>query len=178
MIRQGNYMMKYFFDILLIGGVSDKSPSRIMGEVLQELHCVLHDIRDNDGKQSVGITFPGYNKTLGDELRLFSNEETLLNNTAQKLKNRLRNIPVMFRPVCAVPSRINGHVVVYRHQTKTTIVKGKPHPPFSYICSGSSNKEFLLYIIQEDIDESEDSKFQFNTYGLSSKSQRVPLPVF
>ena len=192
--------MKYYIEITLTG-----SPAfplyHLWSKLYTQLHLALAVNKNTYHKINVGISFPEYRFDaekgigfLGTKLRLFAEEESILQKIdLQKWFVRLMDC-IHISPVCTVPQKeITGYVTFSRKRVKTNaerlarrhmkrhtelsfkeavkryqkIITTSPLP-FIQLESLSNGHPFKLFV--EKKPATDKSIKPFTTYGLSSEA--------
>ena len=115
--------MKHYIEITLIDN-ADINLFSLWSKVFQQIHLGLVEIQDDQGKAPIGLSFPEYvigekYSLLGSKLRLFANDEAMLNQfDAVKWLARLSDY-VHCTSIRPVPEKIVGYAIYQREQPKT-----------------------------------------------------------
>lgn len=192
--------MNVYQDISLLPG-ADISLHFLWEKVYKQIHLGLVDIQMPDGSSPIGIAFPEYDIKqcqLGAKLRLFSPSQSVLENFNAKRRLNCLNDYVHITSIRDVPGKITSYIRYKRKQSKSCserLARRKAKRenikfeealqllnnrqivflkiPFIKISSGSSGKNFCIFITQENTLESISNGF--SCYGLSPTST---LPNF
>ena len=190
--------MKHYIEITLIDN-TDINLFSLWSKVFQQIHLGLVEIQDDQGQVLIGLSFPEYvigdkYSLLGSKLRLFANDEAMLNQfDAVKWLARLSDY-VHCTSIRPVPEKIVGYAIYQREQPKTnperlarryarrhnvdyeialTLYSKKNdqaiNSPFIRLKSLSSDNNFCLWIKKVPFDV-QSSTTKFSSYGLSSIS--------
>ncbi len=176
---------------------AELSANFILSKLYYKLHLLLVKLQDKNGIVPVGVSFPEYldKKSLGSKIRLFSLDESNLQN--MNLNSELFSMSdyIHITDICRVPDSIE-HVMFKRenvhsnnliarrkakrsgiseqealnHLDKYKEVRIKT--PYVNILSNSSRQRFKLFIQQQKVENL--SYNGFNSYGLSINSTTVP----
>ena len=115
--------MKHYIEITLIDN-TDINLFSLWSKVFQQIHLGLVEIQDDQGQVPIGLSFPEYvigdkYSLLGSKLRLFANDEAMLNQfDAVKWLARLSDYVHCTR-IRPVPEKIIGYAIYQREQPKT-----------------------------------------------------------
>ena len=115
--------MKHYIEITLIDN-TDINLFSLWSKVFQQIHLGLVEIQDDQGQVLIGLSFPEYvigdkYSLLGSKLRLFANDEGMLNQfDAVKWLARLSDY-VHCTSIRPVPEKIVGYAIYQREQPKT-----------------------------------------------------------
>lgn len=165
----------------------------ILNALYAKLHKELVNLKGN-----IGVSFPNYKKTLGDNLRLHGNEKELLQLMENKWYGNLHSY-INVSKILKVPENVN-YRVVSRIQSKSSLERlyrrslrnGKKSiaetevllartleekflkHPFIEMKSSSTQQKFKLFIHHQEI-KKEPSLGTFSCYGLS---QTGTIPWF
>lgn len=179
--------MDYYIDILIRPN-PEISDSIMMNEVYFRLHKVLGNI----GQGKVGVSFPKFNKTLGNCLRLHSSKEiiqqVMSTSWTKEVEDYIKvsnvtKIPeiVSYRMVQRVQLKSNIERLLRRSVRKgwlteeeaelrlTDAKEKRTKLPFVRIQSLSTNQLFCLFIEHTSIVTNSQSG-EFTAYGLSSNA--------
>lgn len=185
---------------------SDIGPYFIWGKVFTQLHIALADIKNKQGVQSIGVSFPDYHydksgKTskLGNKLRVFATtQDDLVKLDLEKWLGRLMDY-VHIKSIKEVPADIKGYVTVQRYRFRpkdlqaqslsrklgislsdaiSTVEKREPEKqlPFIQLSSITNKTPFQLKVLQQSAEES--SKGDFNSYGMNGMSGSTTVPAW
>ena len=103
--------MKYYQEISLMPN-TEITPYFIWQKLYQQVHLALVENKTGDNASEIGVAFPEYNAdkfSLGTKLRLFTEEEKLLEQMqCEKWLNRLKDY-VHISPIKSVPEKLAGH---------------------------------------------------------------------
>ncbi|MDM8547638.1 type I-F CRISPR-associated endoribonuclease Cas6/Csy4 [Candidatus Venteria ishoeyi] len=192
--------MKAYIDMTLLPDV--EIPLHFLWEKLyQQIHLVLVEAKDNQGKINIGVAFPEYNaqkQYLGSKLRLFA--ATTMDLERLNIQTKMTRLAdyVHITRIRAVPDNIRGHALFKRIQPKSNNLRlarrkakranisyeqalsimekhEEQHAkkPFVMIKSHTSGKKYPLLIAHEETQQT-DHEAGFSSYGLSAHST-VPL---
>lgn len=191
--------MKYYIDILLLSS-ADISLYFIWQKLYQQIHLALAQNKIAENSSRVGVSFPEYNADeffLGTKLRLFAEDEQLLENMeCETWLERLRDY-VHVKPISPVPEKLSGYAC-FRHVkmkgSKEKLAKRRAKRkgetlqqalahfadykeqrsklPFINMVSQTNGQYFRLFVERQDKEQSQIG--QFSCYGLSH-STTVPL---
>ena len=115
--------MKHYIEITLIDN-TDINLFSLWSKVFQQIHLGLVEIQDDQRQVLIGLSFPEYvigdkYSLLGSKLRLFANDEAMLNQfDAVKWLARLSDYVHCTR-IRPVPEKIIGYAIYQREQPKT-----------------------------------------------------------
>ena len=115
--------MKFYLEITLLPN-PEVGVNFLWSKVFQQIHLGLVEIQDDQGKAPIGLSFPEYvigdkYSLLGSKLRLFANDEAMLNQfDAVKWLARLSDY-VHCTSIRPVPEKIVGYAIYQREQPKT-----------------------------------------------------------
>jgi len=113
--------MKYYQDITLLSD-ADVNLGFIWHKVYQQIHLALVENKIAEKQSAVAVSFPEYGKKqflLGDKLRLFAPEESvLIQFDVNKWLARLSDY-VHCTSIRPVPGAIKGYAIYRREQPKT-----------------------------------------------------------
>lgn len=141
--------MKYYQEITLIPD-AEISPYFLWSKVYTQLHIALADIKNHQGIDGIGVSFPDYRyeekngKTfamLGTKLRIFAQTTAELEKLA--LAVWLANLTdyVHLTSIKEVPSKATEYVVVRRYRGKSLERKAKDYAKYK----GISLDEAMMY---------------------------------
>ncbi|OBW93551.1 type I-F CRISPR-associated endoribonuclease Cas6/Csy4 [Gallibacterium salpingitidis] len=116
--------MKYYIELTLFD-YPDYRMYELWGRLYMQLHLALVEVKDNQDKVNVGVSFPEYHfdeikqiGALGSKIRLFAQERiTLEQLNIRKWLNRLVDY-VHISPIFEVPDDIKGYAIYNRVQVK------------------------------------------------------------
>jgi CRISPR-associated endonuclease Csy4 len=183
--------MKFYKEIKLLPDPEFKE-TLLMNILFSRLHVVLAD----KGNGEVGISFPHFDKTLGNVIRLHGTSEALERIQSLRWLKGLNDY-INEKDILQVPENCQ-YRVVKRAQTKSSVErlyrrsvkKGwlteaeaeieiqkkkdkKLKHPFVQVKSQSTGKQFPLFIMHEEImDTPQNGKF--SAYGLSTSNATIP----
>ncbi len=194
-----NNEMKSYLDITLLP--NEEIPLYFLwGKLYQQLHLAFVEVKNEQDKVNIGVSFPQYQETyLGCKLRLFAeNESDLVDLNLNKWLSRLLDY-VHITSIKAVPEQVHEYAKFYRiNKRKSNDEKAEStakrlsityeqaleklqgrseelsNAPFIHMKSLGSGEQFRLLVGKLEVEKVE-HKPLFNTYGLSSSS---PVPVF
>ena len=115
--------MKFYLEITLLPN-PEVGVNFLWSKVFQQIHLGLVEIQDDQGQVLIGLSFPEYvigdkYSLLGSKLRLFANDEAMLNQfDAVKWLARLSDY-VHCTSIRPVPEKIVGYAIYQREQPKT-----------------------------------------------------------
>ena len=115
--------MKFYLEITLLPN-PEVGVNFLWSKVFQQIHLGLVEIQDDQGQVLIGLSFPEYvigdkYSLLGSKLRLFANDEGMLNQfDAVKWLARLSDY-VHCTSIRPVPEKIIGYAIYQREQPKT-----------------------------------------------------------
>ena len=115
--------MKSYLEITLLPN-PEVGVNFLWSKVFQQIHLGLVEIQDDQGQVLIGLSFPEYvigdkYSLLGSKLRLFANDEGMLNQfDAVKWLARLSDY-VHCTSIRPVPEKIIGYAIYQREQPKT-----------------------------------------------------------
>ena len=189
--------MKFYLEITLLPN-PEVGINFLWSKVFQQIHLGLVEIQDDQGRVSIGLSFPDYvtgekYSVLGGKLRLFAKDEATLSRfNISKWLSRLSDY-VHCTSIRPVPVKLTGYAIYQREQPKTNKERlarryAKRHNedydtavlryssmvyktialPFIRLKSLSGNKEFCLWIKKTEVAEL--SGAAFGSYGLSAVS--------
>lgn len=193
--------MKHYVEISLLPCAA--MPLHILTQqVYQQLHLKFVEMKDGNGSQPVGVSFPKYDaaaNTLGDKIRLFAHDAAILEQLNAKQTLRKLSDYVHVTSVRDVPTNVKIFACFQRLQLKTSNLRlarrkakrenvdveiamskldrfdeSRTTAPFVVIRSVSSGESFRLFVV---FNEKSNDNYSggFGTYGLSSKST---VPIF
>jgi CRISPR-associated endonuclease Csy4 len=192
--------MKQYVEITLLPCA--EMPLHILTQqVYQALHLKFVEMKNENGLQPVGVSFPKYDteaNTLGEKIRLFAPDvETLERFNAKQTLRKLSDY-VHVTSIRDVPTNVKTFGCFSRLQLKTnnlrlarrkakrenvavavSLSKFVKHAekrttaPFVVIKSVSNGENFRLFVVYNE--QANDNSAGFGTYGLSSKST---VPIF
>lgn len=187
--------MKYYIEITLIPG-ADFSSYFLWEKVYDKIHSSLSNIKNKEGEVPVGVAFPEYkgNKNfLGNKLRIFAAEESLLDKT--DIRRHLSSFVdyVHITGIRRVPDNVSGYSSYKRVQPKSNTERlarrrakrqgisfeeallhfenfseERVKLPYINMSSSSTSQRFKMFIGKAD--SLQPVNKGFNCYGLSSKS--------
>jgi CRISPR-associated endonuclease Csy4 len=192
-------MMKYYQELKL-RPQEDDDLYFIWEKLYQQMHLALVENKVADDASSVGVSFPEYNEnkfSLGAKLRLFAQEEKVLEQMqCEKWLNRLRDY-VQVGPIKPVPEKITGyacfkHIKLNGSKEKLARRRAKrkgedlqqslsyfknfneQHSKLPYInmTSQTNSQRFRLLIERQEMQQQKTGLF--SCYGLS-RTTTVPL---
>lgn len=194
--------MKQYVEITLLPCA--EMPLHILTQqVYQALHLKFVEIKNENGLQPIGVSFPKYDakaNTFGDKIRLFAPDFEMLERFNAKQTLRKLSDYVHLKSICDVPMNVKTFGCFQRLQPKTSQLrlarrKAKREnvdieialsklknfeqlkavePPFIWIKSESNGEKFKLFVVYNER-ANDNSAAEFGTYGLSSKST---VPIF
>lgn len=196
--------MKYYLEITL---KEDQTCDlyTLWSQVYTQLHLALVEVMDEEGRVTIGFSFPDYYFDeianlgfLGSKCRLFAaNKSSLIQlNLIERLSSLLNNLH--FSEIQTVPSTINGYASYRKLGKKTSferqarrhakrkgvsieeaLAKYSEFEPFRgnfpFVRLKSFSTQQSFRLIVKKTEETELKTGKFNTYGLSAK---VTLPEF
>ena len=115
--------MKSYLEITLLPN-PEVGVNFLWSKVFQQIHLALVEMQDNQRQVPIGLSFPEYvigekYSLLGSKLRLFANDEAMLNQfDAVKWLARLSDY-VHCTSIRPVPQKIIGYAIYQREQPKT-----------------------------------------------------------
>ena len=115
--------MKFYLEITLLPN-PEVGVNFLWSKVFQQIHLGLVEMQDNQRQVPIGLSFPEYvigdkYSLLGSKLRLFANDEAMLNQfDAVKWLARLSDY-VHCTSIRPVPEKIVGYAIYQREQPKT-----------------------------------------------------------
>lgn len=180
-------MTTHYIDLKVVPN-PESGPAQLLGALYDHLHLALVLQR----RDSIGISFPGYNpnpRTIGTTLRLHGNltdlQQLLATNWLEGMRDEVRNTEITAAPVDA-PQR-----TVQRKQFKTSAerlrrrrmrrkgeteeqakaaipssMEHRPTLPYLHLHSRSTRQPFCLFIAMGPI-QAEGTPGTFNSHGLS-----------
>lgn len=192
-------MMTYYQEISLLPN-AEITPYFIWQKVYQQIHLALVEYKNPDDTSSIGVAFPDYKTThysLGKTIRLFTENDQLLNNMQCKEWLRRLSDYTSVSEIKAVPERVEGyasfrHVKLKGRKEKLARRRAKRKGesfeqalsyyanyeeqqsklPYINMVSQTNCNRFRLYIEKQNLDKPYEGFF--SCYGLSSNST-VPL---
>lgn len=192
--------MKAYLEITLLPDV-DIALNFLMQKVYQQLHLKFVEMKNENGSQRVGISFPKYDAAanmLGDKIRLFAHDVAILEQFNAKQTLRKLSDYVHVTSVRDVPMNVKTFACFQRLQLKTSNLRlarrkakrenvdveialsqlerfneSRTTLPFVIIKSASNGESFRLFVVYNE--QASDNLGGFGTYGLSSKST---VPIF
>jgi CRISPR-associated endonuclease Csy4 len=193
--------MKHYVEITLLPDV-DISLNFLLQKVFQQLHLKFVEMKNENGLQPVGVSFPHYDKTantLGDKIRLFAHDIATLEQFNAKQTLRKLSDYVHVTSVRDVPPNVQTFACFQRLQLKTSNLRlarrkakrenvnveialsklerfneSRTTVPFVVIKSVSNCETFRLFVVCHE-QSSNNCAARFGTYGLSSTST---VPIF
>lgn len=191
--------MTYYQEISLLPN-AEITPYFIWQKVYQQIHLALVEYKNPDDTSSIGVAFPDYKTThysLGKTIRLFTENDQLLNNMQCKEWLRRLSDYTSVSEIKAVPERVEGyasfrHVKLKGRKEKLARRRAKRKGesfeqalsyyanyeeqqsklPYINMVSQTNCNRFRLYIEKQNLDKPYEGFF--SCYGLSSNST-VPL---
>ncbi len=193
--------MRFYVEISLLPCA--EMPLHILTQqIYQQLHLKFVEMKDENGLQPVGVSFPKYGdnqNTLGEKIRLFAkNSETLEQFNAKQMLRKLSDY-VHVTGIREIPANVKTFGCFSRLQLKTSNLRlarrkakyenisietalSKSHRPkepktdvpFVFVKSSSNGEKFRLFIVYKE-QENNNSNCRFGTYGLSNIN---PVPIF
>lgn len=177
--------MDYYLDVLILPSAEFQEPV-LMNEVFSRLHQALVSY----GKGDIGISFPNFDKKLGNILRLHGSQTSLqqlmsiqwMIRMMDYIKiSKIKKIPevVNYRVVRRIQSKSNCERLFRRSVRKGWLTEEeaslkiketgdkKLSLPFLQLKSGSTQQRFHLFVEHGPILETF-VEGTFNSYGLSS----------
>lgn len=192
--------MKAYLEITLLPDV-DISLNFLLQKVYQQLHLKFVEMKNENGLQPVGISFPKYDagaNTLGDKIRLFAHDAAILEQFNAKQTLRKLSDYVHVTSIRDVPTNVKTFGCFQRLQLKTSNLRlarrkakrenvdveiallklerfneSRTTAPFVVIKSISNGEMFRLFVVYNE--QANDNSGGFGMYGLSGKSS---IPVF
>lgn len=176
--------MNYYLDIKVEPDLEISAQA-----LLNNLFAKLHRAISQHCAGEIGISFPQYDKSLGQILRLHGSEQALSRLMDQPWLKGLRDY-TQVNPIKVIPNNIQGYRNVYRVQKKSpynlrkrAISKGRMNEnealekfpdktqeflnlPFIQLQSLSTKQVMRLYIQQSELSPTP-TLGQFSSYGLS-----------
>jgi CRISPR-associated endonuclease Csy4 len=191
--------MKYFIELTLLPNV-EISLHFIWQKLYQQIHIALAENKIEGNASAVGVSFPEYSAGkffLGTKLRLFSEDEKLLEDMqCEKWLSRFRDY-VLVQPISVVPEKITEYACFRQIKMRGSKEKlarrrvkrhGEALPqalahfadyeeeqsklPFINMLSQTTGQHFRIFIEVQVKKQSQAGSF--SCYGLSSKTT-VPL---
>lgn len=191
--------MKYYREISLLPN-ADIALYFIWKKLYQQIHLALAENKSGDKASSIGVAFPGYDAgkfALGTKLRLFAENERLLEQLqCEKWLNRLNDY-VHVSSIKPVPEKVTGHACfkhiklkgnkekLARRRAKRkgeTLQQALAHYadyeepqsklPFINMISQTNGQNFRLFIEKQAKEQPQAGSF--SCYGLSNTTT-VPL---
>jgi len=195
--------MNYYQEITLIDH-TEITPYFIWSKLYNQLHLALAETKQNENQINIGVSFPDYRYkheeekksviTLGKKLRLFANQQELLEKLNLKAKLERLADYVHITSIRPVPqTKVTGYVSFCRKQIKSNaerLARRRVNKvgdisfeeavqryqndikttdlPYIQLNSLSNTQPFKLFIEKRQGEKSSD--FEFSSYGLSSKS--------
>ncbi len=187
--------MNTYLDITLLSGAG-VGLNFLWEKLYKQIHVGLAEMKIFNELSAIGAAFPEYDGEklrLGSKLRLFSPDQTLLENFNAKKRLASLSDYVHVTNIREVPKKITGYVRYKRQQSKSNIerlarrqAKHKSiefeqalellkhrkevfiKAPFINMSSFSSGQHFPMFIIKEHV--TEQISVGFNCYGLSAIS--------
>lgn len=197
-------MMTHYQEITLIPD-PELSPYFIWQKLYTQLHIALADIYNEDGINSIGVSFPDYHyddkkeqsSKLGHKLRVFAPSQAELEklNLNQWL-SRLTDY-VHVKSIQEVGSKAKGNVVVKRYRFKpvevqasslaeklgigydeamATVAKRRSELKVPYINLKSETNDVSYRLSILQQQVDQPSEGTFNTYGLNTMTSDVTVP--
>ncbi len=195
--------LNYYQEIELIEQ-PDVSLGVIWSKLYMQLHLALADLKNKNGIQSIGVSFPEYSDPLfplGRRLRLLAtSEKELTNLDISHWLSRLADY-VKVKDIHAVPSkRVKGYATFSRKEIKRNPEaiarrRARKDPgityeealrraklqeqkvcllPFINLASLTSGQHFKLFIDRKE-EKGPGESLEFSSYGLS---HNTPVPIF
>jgi CRISPR-associated endonuclease Csy4 len=183
--------MEYYKEITLLQDPEFKE-TLLMNILFSRLHIALAE----QGQGKVGISFPHFDKTLGNTIRLHGSSHALKRIEELKWLKGLDDY-ISDSDILSVPENCKFRVVK-RVQTKSSVErlyrrsvkKGwlteaeaeieiqkkkdkKIKYPFVQVKSQSTGKQFPLFIVHEEIKDTPQNG-KFSAYGLSEANATIP----
>lgn len=178
----------------------------IWGRLYQQLHIALADIKNSQGIDSVGVSFPGYQynekqgktfATLGYKLRIFAPSEAELQAlNLDKWLERLTDY-VHIKRIQPIPSE-HGFVMVRRYRYKTlekqaqdfaahrgisyedALAHCQAHKraakPYPFIQMTSQTNQRDYRLAIIQKAAEDEHRGSFNSYGINNATDRVTVP--
>lgn len=118
--------MKYYIEVTLMK-TDDFSPYELWSRIYTQLHIAFAEIRDNQDKVNIGVSFPQYRFNaeksvgfLGEKIRIFAQSQADLEKlNIQKWFDRLTDY-LHITSIREVPeNKITGYAIYRRKQVKT-----------------------------------------------------------
>ena len=192
--------MNFYIEITLISS-PDFSPYELWSRIYTQLHLALVGTKAKVAKSEIGVSFPEYHFNsdkkigfLGTKLRLFANQQELLEKLNLKAKlERLADYVHITSIQPVQQTKVTGYVSFCRKQIKSNaerLARRRVNKvgdisfeeaiqryqngikttdlPYIQLNSLSSAQPFKLFIEKRQGEKSSD--FEFSSYGLSSKS--------
>lgn len=192
--------MKHYVEITLLPDV--EIPLNFLWQkVYQALHLKFVEMKNENGLQPVGISFPKYDteaNTLGEKIRLFAQNLGTLERFNAKHTLKLSDY-VHVTSIRDVPTNVKTFACFSRLQLKTNNLRlarrkakrenvdveialskfvlhseKRTSAPFVVIKSVSNGEMFRLFVVYDE-QSNDNCSDGFGTYGLSSKST---VPIF
>jgi CRISPR-associated endonuclease Csy4 len=192
--------MKHYLEITLLPDV-EISLNFLWQKVYQALHLKFVEMKNENGLQPVGVSFPKYDteaNTLGEKIRLFAPDAATLERFNAKQTLRKLSDYVHFKSIYDVPTNVKTFGCFQRLQLKTSnsrlarrkakrenvdveialsalqrFKESHTTAPFVIVKSVSNGESFRLFVVYNEL--TNDNSGGFGTYGLSSKSA---VPIF
>lgn len=176
--------MNHFLDIKVLPDLDISAPA-----LMNNLFAKFHRAVAQRSCGEIGVSFPNYNKTLGDTLRLHGTENSLSHLMSEIWLKGLRDYTKVSE-ISSIPQNIKGFRHFFRVQQKSpqnmrkrSVIKGwKTNEeamdtlpdskqklldlPYLQIQSLSSKQQMRIYIKQGELQKS-GSSGTFSSYGLS-----------
>jgi len=191
--------MDHYQEITLFPN-ADISQYFIWQKLYQQIHIALAENKTEDNKSAIGLAFPEYNAGnyfLGTKLRLFAEEEKLLEKMqCEKWLNRLKDYLHIY-PIKPVPEKIVGyacfkHIKLKGNNEKLARRRAKRKGetlqqalayfddfeaqrsklPYINMTSQTNGQRFRLFIEKQAMEEPQTGLY--SCYGLSNTTT-VPL---
>ncbi len=181
--------MKYYQELTLLPD-PEINTYFIWQKLYTQLHIALADIKNQQGIDTIGVSFPNYCyiderdskdgkefAKLGNKLRVFAHsEEDLKALSLNRWLERLTDY-IHIKGIKAVPDEV-GYVVVSRYRYKNLQKQAQQFAAFKQISlnlkSIDNNENFKLSIKQ--VTTGNVVTGSFNTYGLNTGGHTVSVP--
>ena len=144
--------MKYYQEVTLLPN-EEITPNFLWSKVYNQLHLALADVKNKNGIDGIGISFPQYKfdekngktfATLGSKLRIFANTVDELDKLALPVwLSRLIDY-VHLTTVKDVVDKATGHIIVRRYRYKDFDKKVSEFAKFK----GISEKDALAHCLE------------------------------
>lgn len=196
--------MDYFQEITLIPD-PEIAPYFIWSKLFAQLHIALADVKNEQGIDSIGVSFPDYHyddkkeqsSKLGLKLRVFAPNQTDLETlNLAKWLDRLNDY-VHIKGIKEVGDKATGYVSVHRYRFKpidvqaeslanklsvsyeeamVTVAKRAPEKLLPYIQMRSETNQSNYRLRVLQLPCDTPKAGSFNTYGMNGMSDHVTVP--